>query len=240
MLGFLTATGIQGAIADDQYPCKLAPDIGTWWYKIQKMDQTYPVKRYLGPHTFEIPYGYFTGRLTPERVNCTPKQDSLEFAFWLPDLRPPKKDMWYDANFRPQEEGRAPPRSHDYVVKILSMEFIDTAQGESESPSIRFSNRLAMFNTPFRLEQKYGLLHVLPVGLSAFDEYADLTQKNYKIKMECSLLKDNHENPLCKVHLYLTDLQLEALLLMPVDALPEWQKVKDGLRTLVQQWLVKK
>lgn len=96
----LSAIGIQAATADDQYPCKPAPEINTWWYKIQKMDQTYPVKRYLGPHTFYIPYGYFTGRQTPEEVNCYPKMSSLEFAFWLPDLRPPQKDMWYDANFR--------------------------------------------------------------------------------------------------------------------------------------------
>lgn|GEM_PF-4097751 len=239
LTGLLTAIGIQTATADDQYPCKPAPDIDTWWYKIQKMDQTYPVKRNLGPHTFEIPYGYFTGRLTPERVNCTPNQDSLEFAFWLPDLRSPKKDMWYDANYRPQEEGRVPPGPHDFVVKVLSMKFIDTAKGESESPSIAFSNGLPSEKI-IRLERKYELLHVLPETLGMTDDYSELSQRDYKITMRCTSPRSGAVNPGCKTYLYFTDLQLGVLLLFPADALPQWQKVKDGLRTFVQQWLVKK
>lgn len=203
------------------------------------MDQTYPVKRNLGPHTFKIPYGYFTGCQTPEEVNCYPKMSSLEYAFWLPDLRPPKKDMWYDANFRPKEEGRAPPGPHDYVVKVLGLEFIDTSAGKTETPTMGFSNLLPS-DEIIRLDRKFGLLHLLPDNPGKTDLYADFSQINYKILLSCDGSESTVDNPLCKVHLYFLDLQLEVVLLMPVDALPEWQKVKNGLRTLVQQWLVKK
>lgn len=239
MLFGLSVIGTYDAVADEHYPCEPAPDIKKAWYKIQKMDKTYKVRRYLGPHTLDIPYGYFTGRQTPEEVNCYPKMSSLEFAFWLPDLRSPQKDMWYDANFRPREEGREAPGPHDYVVNVLSLSFIDTAKGKSETPSKGFSNIVALFDKPFRIERKYDLLHVLPEeNASAFDYYADLSQPDYKIFLSCSSPQEV-ENPSCKAHLYLTDRQLEALLLMPVDALPEWQKVKDSVRSLVEQWRVK-
>lgn len=202
------------------------------------MDKTYKVRRYLGPLTFDIPYGYFTGRQSPEEVNCYPKMSSLELAFWLPDLRSPQKDMWYDANFRPKEEGRAAPGPDEYVIKILSLKFVDTAKGESETPSRWFTNGLR--DPVIRLERKYGLLHELTNRVGTFDDnFADLSQREYKIALDCSASESKDENPLCKVHLYLTDLQLEAILLMPVGALPEWQKVKDGVRTLVEQWRVK-
>jgi len=239
LLGSLLAISIHPVSAEDQYPCKPAPDINTVWYKIQKMDKTYKVRRYLGPHTFDIPYGYFTGRQSPEEVNCYPKMSSLEFAFWLPDLRSPQKDMWYDANFRPKEEGRPAPGPEEYIVKILSLKFVDTAKGESESPSIAFSNGLRS-NQIIRLERKYGLLHELTDSVGAFeDNFADISQRDYKIQLSCSTPESKDENPLCKVYLYLTDMQLEAILLMPVDALPEWQNVKDGVRTLIEQWRVK-
>jgi len=239
LLGFLTAIGSQVAAADEQYPCKPeVEDMMHRWAGIQKMDKTYKVRRYLGPHTFDIPYGYFTGRRTPEGVNCQPKETSLEFAFWLPDLRSPQKDMWYDANFRPKEEGREAPGPRDYVVKILSLRFVDTAKGESESPSIAFSNGLHSDGV-IRLERKFGLLHEVTDRTGTRDDsYVDLSQRDYKIKLGCSAPESKDENPLCKVYLYLTDLQLEAILLMPVDALPEWQKVKDGVRTLVERWRV--
>jgi hypothetical protein len=55
LLFSLTATGTLAATADEQYPCKPAPDINKAWYKIQNMDKTYKVRRYLGPHTLDIP-----------------------------------------------------------------------------------------------------------------------------------------------------------------------------------------
>ncbi|PRA75508.1 hypothetical protein CQ054_22920 [Ochrobactrum sp. MYb29] len=230
----------QQARADDQYPCKpQSDDLMQRWAGLAGMDPTYKVRRYLGPHTFDIPYGYFTGRPTPERVNCYPKETSLEFAFWLPDLRPPKKDMWYEAYFRPAEEGRPAPGPDEYVVTILGMSFVDTSKGESETPSRAFSNRVFP-NEITQIERKYGMLHVLTDKVGAFqDTFADLSQPDYKIAMICSTPGTTDENPLCKVRLYLTDLQLEAILLMPVDAVPQWQKVKDGVRTLVEQWRVK-
>ncbi|GLU27557.1 hypothetical protein Brsp01_27900 [Brucella sp. NBRC 12950] len=238
MLFGLSVIGTYDAVADEHYPCKPAPDINTAWSKIQSMDKTYPVKRYLGPYTFNIPYGYFTGRQTPEEVNCHPKESSLEFAFWMPDLRFPKKDMWYDANFRPKEEGQAPPGPQDYIVKVISLKYIDEAAGESETPSVWFSNGLPS-DEVVRLERQYDLLHVIPENPRLSEAYADLSKRDYKISLDCTSVRSGADNPSCKTYLYLTDLHLEALLLIPADALTDWKNVKDSVRSLVEQWRVK-
>ncbi|TCQ71849.1 hypothetical protein EDF68_1247 [Ochrobactrum sp. BH3] len=147
--------------------------------------------------------------------------------------------MWYDAYFRPAEEGRPAPGPDEYVVKILGMSFVDTSKGESESPSRWFANSIYADQVT-EIEHKYGLLHIRTDKIGAFDDtFADLSRPDYKIAMDCSTPGSTSENPLCKVFIYLTDLQLEAILLMPVDAVPQWQKVKDGVRTLVEQWRVK-
>ncbi|RCS21415.1 hypothetical protein DUT91_24245 [Phyllobacterium salinisoli] len=210
------------------------------WAGIEKMDPNYPVKRILGPYRFEIPFGYMTGRPTPEQVNCYPVRKRIEFAFWMPDLRAPKDDTWGKSDFRPQEPGRDAPGPQDYIVEVPGVMFIDTKAGKSESPSVRFWNSLSMLDEAFGFEQKYGLLRVLPgKNPNVYDDYSDLSQEDYKIILNCSRPEDHRLNPLCQAYLYFTDLQLETVVRFPADALPEWRKIKDGVRTLAERWIVK-
>ncbi|GGB10630.1 hypothetical protein GCM10011491_43190 [Brucella endophytica] len=239
---FASLCGVSAnAMATEQYPCKPAPDEGRFaWGRIQSIDPNYLVKRILGPYTFKIPYGYMIGRPTPERLNCYPKQNRLEFAFWMPDFRAPKKDMWSEPNYRVHEPGRDAPGPQEYVVDVVGLEFIETKAGKSGSPGRRFVNGLALLRKDFRIEETYGLIHVVPgQNTPLSDDYVSLSNEGYEILLECSRPESRDSNPSCKAYLYFTDLQLEAVMQFPADALPEWQKIKDGVRILVERWIVK-
>lgn len=65
----------------------------------------------LGDKKFRVPYAYFYARPFASHLNCDPKLQPLTFAFWMPDLRPTQRDMWYVPSYRPHEEGRPEPHA---------------------------------------------------------------------------------------------------------------------------------
>jgi hypothetical protein len=44
----------------------------------------------------------------------------------------------------------------------------------------------------------------------------------------------------CEFTVYFRDLKLGALGSLPYDALPQWREVKEGIRTLLERWIVKR
>lgn len=226
---------LTNASAAEEYPCKPEPDEGEWaWGRIQTIDHSYLVRRQVGPHRFQIPYGYFVRRQTPERVNCYPVRKSIEFAFWTPNLRPPKNDTWSQPNYRVQEEGRAKPGAHEYVVQILATEYIPEGSTKP-TPAEGFRN---LTSPSQKTDERYGLTHVLPdAAAGKSDTYVSSSDPRYEILLSCVKPEENYfPYPSCKTYLYLTDLRLELVLIFPTDALPEWRKVVDGVHTLITRW----
>ncbi|KAA3503680.1 hypothetical protein DXM26_16875 [Agrobacterium tumefaciens] len=233
-LVLLMATAID-ASATEEYPCKPDPDGGKWaWGRIQQMDHSYLVKRQVGPHRFEIPYGYHIGRRTPERVNCYPIRDSIEFAFWMPDLRSPRNDMWSEPDYRVQEEGRPVPSAREYVVQILATKYIPEGSTKP-TPAEGFHNLTLPTQ---KTDERYGLTHTLPdADAGEMDTYVSSSDPRYEILLLCLKPEQNYfPYPSCKTYLYLTDLRLELVLIFPTDALPEWRKVVEGVHTLITRW----
>lgn len=215
LLTFGSTNANANANADDQYPCM--PDIegGTWLAgRSLLIDHSYIVRHTMGPHSFDIPFGYIIRRPPPEWVNCP--GDKLTFAYWMPDLRSPKDDMWAQPNFQVQEPGRPKPGSDEFVVKVMWTSLTDKG-----SPSNRFRNFIGGLDKPYGLDIRYGLLHVLPdENYRAFDNYADLSHDNNQVFLECTKSSATIPNPTCEADLYFSDIQLELTMQFPRDALP--------------------
>ncbi|KAA9361438.1 hypothetical protein [Ochrobactrum quorumnocens] len=201
------------------------------WIGLDSMDRSYLVRHEVGPHVVDVPYGYMTGRATPERVNCTPRRSKIEFAFWMPDQRPPVADMWHHANFRMQEPGRDKPGANEYIVKVLGAWYVDPKSSENGSPAVRFPNMLKNYQT----EEKYGLKHIQN-GRDNEDAYGSVSDQRFNITLNCSHRTEYIINPSCKAYLYFTDTRIESVILFPSDALSEWGQIKDAVYKLLMQW----
>ncbi|MFP1646308.1 hypothetical protein [Pontitalea aquivivens] len=232
ILGYILVLGSANADAEERFPC--VPGHSGDAGGIMLMDHSYPVRRELGSNRFDIPYGYLTVRPPPSRINCFPKRDSVSFAFWVPDLRAPKDDWLFQPDFRVQEPGRPRPDADEFVVKVSSV-----SPEDQWTPAIGFKNLIDSWEKPYRIELRHGLLHILPgENPQAFDTYADLSQENGQFLLACDRPESRVPNPLCRCDLYFSDLQLEAALRFPRDALPRWREIRDGVRTLLDRWAV--
>lgn len=225
---------LANASAAEEYPCKPLENWKDAQGSILLMDPGYLVKRQLGAHNFEIPYGYLVGRPPPEVMNCVPKQESISFAFWMPDLRPTKNDAWSQPNYRLQEEGRSKPGTHEYVVQILATNYIPEGSTRP-TPAEGFHN---LISPSQKTDERYGLMHALPDAPPGdMDTYVSSSDPRYEILLSCLKTEENYfPYPSCKTSLYFTDLRLKLVLIFPTDALPEWRKVLEGVHTLITRW----
>jgi len=231
ILAFLLAfTSVAGA--DDQYPCQSDP-AGRWAPGVQ--DHNYLVRRTIGPHSFDIPYGYLMIRPSANRVNCYSKRSSISFAFWIPDLRPPLSDMWSQPNFRVQEPGRSKPSTDEFVVSVLT-----ASPNNPGAPTTMFRNTIGFLAGSYQIRFENGLLHVIPSeNLRAFEGYFDLSNNNNQVALDCTPSgEDSPPNPSCKGTIYFHDLGLTLVVLFPKDGLPYWKAIRDGTSTLLDQWSV--
>jgi len=232
ILGCILVVGSANADTEERFPCvpSHSGDAGG----IMMMDHSYLVRRELGQNRFDIPYGYLTVRPPPSRVNCFAKRSNISFAFWMPDLRAPEKDMWSQYDFRLQEPDRQTPGPDEFIVMVSFL-----APEHQYTPAIGFKNLIDGWKKPYQIELRHGLLHILPgENPLAFDMYADLSQENGQLLLDCDGPDSDVPNPLCAGDLYFSDLELEASLQFPADALPKWREIRDGVRTLLDQWAV--
>jgi len=128
------------SVAAEEYPCKPEGDIESAWYRIKNMDPEYLIKFRLGDNSFAVPYAYETGRSTPERVNCTPIRTEFRFAFWMPDLRYSKKDVFYHHGWPPEEQS---PQGSAYLVSVLYLMAIPVGE---EKPPFPFASVRGYYN----------------------------------------------------------------------------------------------
>src|SRR5690554_4325538 len=135
--------GVGAADAGDRYPCS-ADDRGgkRTIGSSTVIDHDYIVRHTMGPHSFDIPYGYIIRRPPPEWVDCP--GDKLTFAFWMPDLRAPKDDMWSQPNYRVQEPGRSKPGMDEFIVKVWTV-----SHEQRGSPANSFGNIVGGMENPY-------------------------------------------------------------------------------------------
>ncbi|GHC78930.1 hypothetical protein [Limoniibacter endophyticus] len=240
LASFMATSCIGGnAFAEEKYPCKPESEERFRWARMQSMDRKYLIRKELGPHTFYIPWAYFMGRQTPERVNCHPITEEIEFAFWMPDLRAPQEDVWLPWTFRPQEKGREPPQENEYVVKVIEVKSIspENHAGKYEFWFKNVSSRIS--DSRYSIEEKYSLKRIVPDVYDpreAFDFYAQLSDERFSIFLRCTHPQFKVVNPLCDGNLYLRDLGLEIVFRIPNDSLPQWFEIKNATHTLLTAW----
>ncbi|SCX03913.1 hypothetical protein DSM25558_0583 [Agrobacterium sp. DSM 25558] len=224
----------QVTMASEPYPCDPnSTSIG------EKVPADYLVVRELGAHKLKVPYGYLTPRERETEVNCYPKRQKLEFSFWMPDLAPAAKDPWFSGDLRPKEPNRSSASQDSYLVKVIGAWYVAEGADDYVNPETRFKNSLNGPQGPYPLETVFGLTHIIePQGTLSFDGYGQVSEDDFKIQIDCIANHQAFPNPNCKAHLRLTDLNVNAVLLFPVDALPQWRAVKDAVHSLMSKWIV--
>src|SRR5690606_8024771 len=146
----------------------------------------------------------------------------------------PRDDMWSQPDFSVQEPDRPKPSLDEFIVEVTT-----ATPRERGSPSIRFRNIVRDLKNSYRVEISHGLLKVVPSKDAAtVDDYADLSDSNGQVSLECTNPGPNVPNPLCAGYLYFSDLRLELTIVFPADALPKWREIRDGVRTLLDRWAV--
>lgn len=221
---------------EPELPCR-APDIEQERRTVIDRDRLVDVQ--LGDKKFRVPYAYFSPRPFASHLNCDPKIQPLSFAFWMPDLRPTQRDMWYVPSYRPREEGRPEPQAGEYIVEVPVVKLSSTGEkGGAVPPSLQLRNRLGLYDRDFRLKQEGDLIHVLPMSNSVpFEIWFNLEREGDAIYIRCSRAEESKSpNPNCQASVLLRDLGISADVIFLREVVPDWSRIVDGLRTLLKRW----
>jgi hypothetical protein len=221
---------------DVDLPCG-PPDPNREQYRQQFIDLAKPMEVHLGDLKLKVPFGYIYPRPFSTHVNCPPRT-TLGIAFWVPDLRPPEKDIWFEASFRPAESRPSAAGDRSYLVRVPIMRFGSTLQElNSTHPSLQVRNILAGTKSGFKLIPEHGLSRIAPAdGVTSQDEWFNLENAQEAILIMCLRSRGVSANPTCGAEVYFDDLKIRLVFHFPRDALPDWRSFVSGARTLVERW----
>lgn len=229
--------GIRMVNAED-YPCKPEKDYPAGSYRPELKDLNYLIKFKMGKHEFAMPYGYSISRSTPESVNCYPNAKGFAFMFWMPDLRFTLENQSFKPGWRPIEKDHPNPGPEDYKVQILKAKIMTDEDGPP--PSMQFKNILGARKNGYQLKPVYdGLMHVIPINeTSAFDAYGNFENGRDETLINCTEPNKDGSPTLCFFDIFYRDLSISVHGGMPSDRIMDWRLITNGIRTLLEQWIV--
>jgi hypothetical protein len=115
-----------------------------------------------GHGIFIVPYMYLSGRPSTNETHPTYRVPRFSVAFWMPDGRPKLADAALLGTLRPEEPGRPPPKSSEYVVIAAQITSTADKNAPPAAPEL-WQNILTYQGTDaFDYRERHGLIELAP------------------------------------------------------------------------------